>query len=82
MVGPAHHHRHAERFFVHKSLVEPAVFAEIEALVGGVDDDGVFVESCALEVVEDFANAFVDACHAAHIVLEVALVFPFGYFFE
>ncbi len=31
----------AEGGFVHEALVVPAVFAEVEAVVGGVDDEGV-----------------------------------------
>ena len=31
----------AEGFLVHEALVEPAVLTHVEALVGGVDDEGV-----------------------------------------
>ena len=40
--GPAHHQRLAVRFFIHESLVEPAMIAEIKSLVGRVNHDGVF----------------------------------------
>ena len=39
--GPADEQRRAQRFLEDPALVEPAVLAEVEALVGGVDDDGV-----------------------------------------
>ena len=41
LAGPADEQRRAERLFVHPPLVVPAVLAEIPALVGRVDDDGV-----------------------------------------
>src|SRR3546814_13065090 len=31
--------RRAHRFFIDEALVEPAMLAEVKALVGGVDDD-------------------------------------------
>ena len=31
----------AEGFLVHEAFVEPAVLTHVEALVGGVDDEGV-----------------------------------------
>src|SRR5699024_2737915 len=37
--GPAHQHRHGQGLVQHQPLVEPAVVAEEEPLVGGVDDE-------------------------------------------
>ena len=37
-----------QRFLENPALVEPAMLAEVEALVGGVNDDRVLVQSLAL----------------------------------
>ena len=49
---PADEERHAQRFLVHEALVEPAVVAEEEALVRGVDDDGVFGQPFLIKKIE------------------------------
>ena len=74
--GPAHDQRHHQRLLVHPALVVPAVVAEVEALVGAVDDDGVVGEALLLEPVHEPADALVDAADAAQVVLQVALVHP------
>ena len=48
--------------------------AEEEALVGGVDDDGVLVDALLLEVVEHLADGVVDGLDAAEVVLHIAEV--------
>ena len=75
--GPADDERHPQRFLIHEALVEPVVVAEVEALVGGVDDDGVVGESLAVEEVEQPADVVVHRGDAAQVVLDVALIFPF-----
>ena len=52
--------RHAQRLLVHEALVIPAVVAEKEALVGGIDDDGVVGQSFLLEIVEQTADVVID----------------------
>ena len=74
--GPAYEQRHAQRLLVHPALVVPAVIAEIEALVGVVDDDGVLGEAGLVEIVEHAAEVLVDGSDAAEVVLDVALVAP------
>ncbi len=73
---PADEERHADRFLVHEALVEQAVVAEEEALVAGVDHDGVAAEPGLVERVEDAADAVVDRLHGGQVVLHVALVLP------
>ena len=72
----AHDERHAQRLLVHEALVVPAVVAEKEPLVGGVDDDGVVGDPLGVEVVQQPPDALVDRVHAAQVVLDVALVEP------
>ena len=43
MSGPAHNHRHAERFFVHETLIKPTMFSQIEALIGSIDYNRIFI---------------------------------------
>ena len=74
--GVAHEEGHAQGFLVHQALVEPAVIAEEEALVGGVDDDGVVGQAFGVEVIEQPADVVVDALDAAQVVLDVDLVGP------
>ena len=74
--GPADEEGCFEGLLVHPAFVEPAVFAEIPTLIGGVDDDGVVGESGFIEIIEDFTDAVVDGLHAAEVVFDVALVFP------
>lgn len=74
--GPACDEGHAEGFFVHPSFVEPAFFAEEEALVGAVDDEGVVGEVGVVEVVEEAADVAIDASDDAEVVGDVALIFP------
>ena len=66
----------AQRFLEDPALVEPAVLAQIEALIGRVDDDGVAGKTVVVEEFEQPAHAFVDGLHAAQVVVHVALVFP------
>ena len=73
---PADQQRRLERFFVHPAFVEPAVFAQIPALVGRVDDDGVVGQAGFVEVVEHATDAVIDALDAAQVVFHVALIFP------
>ena len=57
--GPADKQRRAQALFVHEPLVVPAMVAEEEALIGGVDDDGVIGEFFLVEVVEHAADVIV-----------------------
>ena len=51
--------RGMERLLVHESLVEPAVFAHIESLVGCIDDDGVVGEVVLVEIFQQSAHALI-----------------------
>ena len=44
--------RRAQRLLEDPALVEPAVLAEVKALVGGVDDDRVVGQAFVIEVLE------------------------------
>ena len=66
----------AQTGFVHKSLIVPAVLAEKVAVVGGVDDQGVFAQICRVQIVEYPAQVFVDPGDCAVAVHRIALVDP------
>ena len=51
--------RHALTFFIHKSLVEPAMFAEEETLVGGVDNDCIVQFTNLFKIIQQTADVFV-----------------------
>ena len=61
----SHDERHTQRFLVHQALVEPAVIAEIEALIAGVDHDRVRCEAARVEIIEHAAHVIVHALNAA-----------------
>src|SRR3546814_16001303 len=68
--------RRAHRFVIDEALVEPAMLAEVKALVGGVDDDRAAIEAAFLQIVEHRADAFVDRRDRPQILLHVPLIFP------
>ena len=72
----AHDERCAQRLLVHEALVEPAVLAHVEALVGGVYNHCVVGESVLVEIVEHTAHALVNTCYYGHIVADVNLILP------
>ena len=76
MTRIAHDERCAQRLLVHEALVEPAVLAHVEALVGGVYNHCVVGESVLVEIVEHTAHALVNACYHGHIVADVNLILP------
>ena len=78
MAGIHHDERGAEALLVHEALVEPSVLAEIEALVAGIDHEGVFQQMVLFEIVEQLAHALVNGMDNAEIVAQVVLVFPYG----
>ncbi len=75
--GPADHERRAQGFFKDPALVEPAVLAEVEALIAAENDHGVVCEAVFVEVVEHSAHVFIHGLHAGEVVVHVALVAPF-----
>ncbi len=74
--GPACDEGSFQGGFVHPSLVVPAVLAEVPALVGAVDDEGVFCQACLVEIIQHASDVVVDRRDAAEVVLDVALIFP------
>ena len=78
MTGPVDDERHAQAGLIHEALVEEAEVAEEKAVVGRVNDDGIFRKVVVVEVVEDPADVVVHAGHAGEVILHVALVFPAG----
>ena len=79
--GAAREERDIQAGLIHEALVVEAEVAEIPAVVGGVDDDGVFREAGLVEVIEHLAHAIIHALHAGEVVVHVALVFPLHEFF-
>ena len=79
-LGQTHHQWGVERFLIHKPLVEPAMFAYVEALVGGIHHESIVDESALLEIVEHATHVIVEAFHHLHIVAHIALEFPFSQF--
>ena len=73
---PAHEQGSAERLLEDPALVEPAVLAQVEALVGRVDDDGVVGQPLVVEELQQAADPLVDGLDAAEVVVEVAVVLP------
>ena len=57
------------------------MFAKVKALVGAVDDHGVFREAGFLQVIEHAADIIVHRCNAAQVILDVTLVLPAHKFF-
>ena len=76
-LGQTHDERRAEALFIHEPLVEPAVLAHVEPLVGGVDHQGVLVEPLRSQIVENAPHVVVEALHHLRVVAHVALKLPF-----
>ena len=74
--GPVNDQRRAQRFFVHPTLVVPAVIAEEEALVGRIDNDRVVLEFLLAQETPDLAHTVVQCSHTPQIVFDVALIVP------
>ena len=72
----AHDEWRAQALLIHESLVEPAMFAQVEALVGGIDDDGVLSQAVFVEVAQQATYVLVDAMDDGEVVAQVCLVFP------
>ena len=77
-----HHQRHAHGVVVEQPAVGVAALADQEAMVGGVQDDGVVGDSQPLQLVDEAAHHAVDAADHAPIALrgtlEVVLRVPPG----
>jgi len=56
----ASHERHAQRLLVHEALIEIAVIAQKEALVGGIDHDRILAQSFRVQVIQHAADVVVD----------------------
>ncbi len=80
MTGILDEERCLERFLVHEALVEPAMLAEIEALVRSIDDDRILAQPALLQIIEQLADAFVDRGDGRQILLQVTLIFPQRHF--
>ena len=74
--GPADEQRRAHGFLEDPALVEPTVFTEVEALVGGIDHDGVLGEAFVLEELQHAADVVIHRLHGGEVVVHVALVAP------
>ncbi len=76
VAGPADDQRGAERFFVDPTFVVPAMLAEVEPLVGAVDDNGVVGQVVVLQVFHHATDVLVDRFDAGEVGLQVALMHP------
>ena len=47
-----------------------------EALVGGIDHDGVIRETLVIEILQDAAHTFIHGFDAAEVVVHIALIAP------
>ena len=66
------------RLLVHETLVEPAVLAHVEALVGGIYDEGVPVQSGLPEIVQDPSHIVIKALQHLGIVPHISLELELG----
>ena len=66
--------RLVQGLFIHPLLVVEAVLTEGEALVGGVDDDGVVGEAALVQVVEDAADVVIHVFDKPVVTLDVNLI--------
>ncbi len=73
---PTHQQGRPQRFLEDPALVEPTVFAEIEALVGRVNDDRVAGQPLIVEELEQPADALIHGLDAAQVIVHVALILP------
>ena len=63
-------------FLVHPALVEPAMLAKPKALVGTVDNYGVFRQGVLIKILEYTANIFIYCLNTSKIILDIALIVP------
>ena len=70
----ANQERLVQGFFIHPLLVVEAVLTEGEALVRGVDDDGVVGEAALVQVVEDAADVVIHVFDKPVVTLDVNLI--------
>ena len=52
------------------------MLAQIEALVGRVDDDGILSEAFGLEILQHAADVIVHGLNGGEVVVHVALIAP------
>ncbi len=67
--------RDAHRLIKVRPLALEAAFGEVVAVVGGVDDDGVFIEAKFFEFIDDASDFVVDTGDHAVVGAEVDLIF-------
>ena len=68
--------RHTLTFFVHESFVEPAMFTQKEALVGGIDNNGIVQFAGLFEVIQQATDILVYSQNGSQIIAHILLVFP------
>ena len=76
--GQAHHEGRGEGLLIHEALVKPSVLAHVEALVGGIDHEGILEQTSLFEVVERAADIVVQALEHLGIVAHIALELELG----
>lgn len=73
-----HQQRGAEGFLIHEALVEPAMLAHVEALVGGVDDQRVIQQIVLLQIIEHDTDVPIHGMDHPKVIVHITLVFPLG----
>src|SRR3712207_9021457 len=58
------------------------MFSHVKALIGGVNDERVFKETILPKVIDDPSHIAIDRMNHPHVVVHIALVFPFGQCFS
>ena len=74
--GPANKQRRAHGLFEDPALIIPTMLAEVEPLVGRIDDDGVLHEAFLFEELQHAADVVIDRLHATEVIMHIALVAP------
>ena len=72
------HERNAQRLLVVSPLAGEAAVAEVVAVVGGVDDDGVVGEALFFQLLHESADHVINSAEHAEVGAHVGLVFLRG----
>ena len=66
----------AEGRIVHEAFIEPVMVAEVEAVIAGINNHGIFEEIVIFEVIEEAPDIIVHGGDAAEVIFDKALIFP------
>ena len=68
--------RDAEGRIVHEAFIEPVMVAEVEAVIAGINNHGIFEEIVIFKVIEEAPDIIVHGGDAAEVIFDKALIFP------